>query len=398
MPAHRAPRWTPREVAALRDSYRADGLEAAMKLLPGRSWHSIYVKAFKLGIRCEREPDAPRCRLQGDDLEEAIKLREADGWSFARIGAHFGIAESSACNAVMIALCTRKGFTPAERHANGRLTERGMERLRWCLKKGLKGVEIQLRLGLSASCIAEQRRRYNAELKANGKAALPPPGNGVAYSGARVSLATRREAERLFLEGFGTLKVSEQTGASKTVCTRIRGRLIRRLKKSGQSLPGCDVDGTRRVMRDHSRHVPDELRAKVRELILQRVPVRRAAAMCGVGTCTAYRIRDALKAELGDIPKPRLPGKTKPLQREMMQAQAIPPASMWRYRLLVRQLGDADQARAALRAELAEAKRNLTFEDQLELIAQGRLKIAAVQHFGPSDHARTLGGVTGEIL
>jgi hypothetical protein len=308
--AHRIPRWTPGEVSILRGIYVREGLDAAMAQLPGRSWHSIYVKASKLGLKCERLPDAPKCRLAGDQLEEAIRLREAEHWSFARIGARFGLSESGACNAVLNELCVRHGHTPAERHSNGRLTERGLERLRWCLKKGMKGCEIQLRLGVTASCIAEQRRRYNRELKANGKALLPPPGAGEAYSGAKISKATRQDAERLFMAGFGTLKVSQQSGVSKTAATRIRTRLIRKLRRDGKCLPGCDIAGKRRQMIDHARHVPDELRTKLRALIMDRVPVRRAAAICGIGDCTAYRIRDEIKAELGDaMPTPRLPGQ-----------------------------------------------------------------------------------------
>jgi uncharacterized protein YdaU (DUF1376 family) len=111
-----------------------------------------------------------------------------------------------------------------------------MERLRWCLKKGMKGVEIQLRLGVTASCIAEQRRRYNRELKENGKALLPPAGAGAAYSGLKLSREKKREVEAQFLEGFGTAKVAATSGVSKTSCTRIRNCLIRKLKRDGMAL------------------------------------------------------------------------------------------------------------------------------------------------------------------
>jgi hypothetical protein len=389
MSAHRCPRWTVPEVAALHEVYPSGGLVAAMERLPGRSWHSIYVKASKIGLKCAKEPDAPKCRLTGERLEEAITHR-ASGWSFARIGAHLGLSESAACNAVLNALCSRNGHTPAERHSSGRLTDRGKERLRWCLKKGMKGVEIQLRLGVTASCIAEQRRRYNCELKANGKAPLPPPGGGAAYSGVRVSAAKKREAERLFLEGYGTKKVSEMSGVSNTVCTRIRTKIVRRLKREGKCLEGCDVDGARHRTRDHARHVPAELRDKLRGLILERVPVRRAAAICGIGTCTAYRIRDELKAELGELPAPKLPGRVSKLRGDMLYAQAIPTEHLWRFRELVRAHGEAD-ARRILRSEIAEARRNETFEQKLK---RADLKISPAFKPNRAAYEHSLGGVT----
>jgi hypothetical protein len=321
-------------------------------------------------------------------------MREVEGWSFARIGAHFGVSEAGACNAVLNALCVKHGHTPAERHENGRLTERGLERLRWCLKKGLKGVDIQLRLGVTASCIAEQRRRYNRDLKNAGKALLPPPGAGEAYSGVKLSRETKREVERLFLEGYGTAKVAVMSGASKTSCTRIRNRLIRRLKRERQYLPGCDAEGKRRVMKAHNRHIPDELVAKLRELILDQMPVRRAAAICGVGSCTAYRIRDQLKAELGDaMPRPRLPGRVSKLRGEMLYAQAIPNECLWRFRELVRAHGEVE-ARRILRAETADARRNETDEQKL---ARG-LKLANVWRPTRAPYGMTLGGVTAEVL
>ena len=395
MAAHRTPRWTAAEVAILREHYPLGGNKACLPQLPGRSWYAIRVKANKLGLRAP-EPDAPRCRVSGDTLEEAIRLREL-GWGFGRIGAHLGHAEASITNAILIALCERKGFTPAERHPNGRLTERGMERLRWMLKKGFKGVEIQLRLGVSASCVAEQRRRYNRELKARGKALLPPPGAGEAYSGIKLSKDKKHEVERLFLEGYGTAKVSAKSGVSKTSCTRLRNRLIARLKRKGEALPGCDANGKRKAMRDHVRHVPDELKDKVRALILDRVPVRRAAGIAGVGTCTAYKIRDAMIAEGAAVPRPRLPGKVKGLRREMLAANQIPSEHLFRFRQLVREHGEPE-ARRLLRAEIAEARHNLTFEEKLEAVASGRAKVVAVQRIVTAGPQQTLGGVTGAII
>lgn len=394
--AHRTPRWTPAEVAVLREHYPLGGTRAVLDLLPGRSWYAIHVKANKLGLHAPPSDGGRRCTVAGDELELAIELRK-QGWGFGRIAAHLGRAEASVTNAVIMERCKREGFTPAERTPNGRLAEAGIERLRWMLKKGLKGVEIQLRTGVSASCVAEQRRRYNRELKAKGKSPLPPPGGGVAYSGVKLSKEQKQQVERLFLEGYGTAKVSTLSGVSKTSCTRIRNRLIRRLKRQGQTLPGCDANGKRRAMRDHARHVTAEQRAKLRELILERVPVRRAARICGIGGSSAYRIRDELQAELGELPRPKLPGRVSPLRAEMLNAQAIPSEHLMRFRQLVREHGDAE-ARRILRAEIAEARRNLSFEQKLELVAQGQAKVVAVQRIVTAGPDCTLGGVTGAII
>lgn len=400
MAAHRAPRWTPAEIAILREHYPSGGLKAALPMLPGRSWHAIHMQAQKLRIGCDMTKvcgGGRRCKCEGSDLEQALQWR-AEGWSMAKIGAHLGLAESTINNAVLIHQCMAGGYTPAERYPNGRLTPAARERLRWMLKKGLRGVEIQLRLGISAAAVHNERVRYNADLEGRGKAPCPPAGNGESYSGARIPAERRKLAERLFLEGFGTQKVSEQSGVSKTVCTRIRARLVKRLRAKGKALPGCGLDGRRHVMRDHARAVPDALKAKFRALIMQRVPVRRAALIAGIGSCTGYKLRDAMKAEGMDVPRPRLPGKTQPLQREMMNAGAIPQGKLYRYRRLVRELGDPDKARAALRAEIAEAKRNLTFEERLKLVAQGHGKVVAVQRIATAGPDFTLGGVVGAIL
>lgn len=400
MAAHRNPRWATAEIAILRENYPLGGIKAVSERLPCRSIYSIRVKLSKLAIKCVApQQHAPCCALAGNDLEEAIGLREEQHWSFEKIGAKFGVSESGACNAVMNALCVRKGYTPAERDEFGRLTARGMERLRWMLKKGLKGIEIQLRLGVTASCIAEQRRRYNSELKANGKALLPPPGGGERYCGVKLTKQQKADVERLYLEGFGRTRVSISTGVSLTACTRIRNRLIRRLRRDGKCLPGCDIEGNRHQQRDHACHVPDQLRAKVRLLILDRIPVKRAAAIAGVGTSTAYRIRDELKVELGDaMPTPLFPGRVSKLRAEMLYAHAIEPEHLWRYRVLVREHGDVDKARVALRAEIADARRSRSFEEQLEAVRRGDARVVQAFHANKASPDFTLGGVaTGQL-
>lgn len=383
MPAHRTPRWSPGETAILREHYPTRGIEIA-ELLSGRSWQSIYIKANKLGLRCERLTDAPESKLRGEKLEDAIRLRETEGWSFARIGAKLGVSEAAACNAVLIALCPRKGFTPAQRDDHGRLTAEGMERLRLALRKGLKGVDIQLRLGVSAACIAEQRRRYARELKARGKAPLPAPGGGAAYSGVKLSRAAKAEVEALFMQGLGSQKVHERTGVSHTSVVRIRARLVRKLARRGEALPGCDARGNRRVQAEGNRFIPEESKVALRAMILDRAPVRRAAALLAIGLCSAYRIRDELAAEMRargeQLPAPVLPGRVKAGYgiSTVWPPQGAEQIFAFRKMLANRTFDEAKCAWQAARREEArqERERPRTFEEQLERIGRGEIGIA----------------------
>jgi hypothetical protein len=383
MPAHRTPRWTSAELAILQAQYPEQGIDVAEQL-PGRTWHSIHVKAHKLGLKSRKVADAPRLKLAGAELEEAIRLREDQRWSFARIGAKFGISEGSATNAVLIALCAKRGFTPAERDGHGHLTEQGLERVRYALKKGLKGVDIQLRLGVSAACVAEQRRRYNRDLLGRGKATLPPPGAGEAYSGVKLSKSKIAAVERLFMDGLGTAKASERSGVSKTSCTRIRNRLIKRLKRKGELLPGCDAQGVRRVQADSTRSITDAQRDALRSMLLERIPVSRAATIVAIGGCSAYRIRDELAAEMAaagkSLPPPQRPGRVRP--NAFLQSHWPPKgnAEIFAFRQLLRDLTFED-AKVAWRrrkqeAARAEAERPKSFEEQLALVEAGKLKLS----------------------
>ena len=111
----------------------------------------------------------------------------------------------------------------------------------------MKGTEITLRLAVSAAAIAEQRRRYAAYLKTSGKNPLPPHGGGDRYSGAKLSTADKKRVEALLSEGLGASKIAERTGVSKTSVQRIRNKLVKRLKRSGQTLAGCDSNGRRHI-------------------------------------------------------------------------------------------------------------------------------------------------------
>lgn len=406
MPAHRTPRWISAELTQLRALYPAGGVGAVHAALPHRSIHAIHVKAHKLGLKCERIYDAPKAKLHGEALEEAIRLREVEEWSFARIGARFGLSEAGTCNAVFNALCIRRGFTPAQRDHAGHLTDHGRERLRLALKKGLKGVDIQLRLGISAGRIAEERRRYNRELKARGLAQLPPPGGGAAYSGVKLTRAQKAEVEASFMAGLGTARISTRLGVSKTSCTRIRNRLIRRMRRKGELLPGCDAQGVRRQTIESMARIHPAQRESLREELLAGVPVIRAARHCAIGSCSAYQLRDELKAELAargeQLPATVLPGR---VPTGTFREEHWPPkgaAGIFAFRALLFSLGDAasladarDKWRHERRIEAAEAKalraqpqRPRTFEEQLALVASGKLGLTPA--FNPRNVAPRL--------
>jgi predicted DNA-binding protein (UPF0251 family) len=404
MAAQKSPTWTKAEVEALRDVYPTKGLPGACVALPGRSWHAIQVKAHKLGLRSPVTADAPQTKLQGSRLEEAIRLREAEGWSFARIGAHMGVCESSACNAVLIALCPRKGFTPAQRDDHGRLTDEGIERLRLMLRKGLKAVDIQLRLGLSASTIAEQRRRYAADLKARGKAPLPPAGGGEAYSGARIPRDKIREAERLLMTGLGGPKVADQVGVSKTHVQRIRGKLVKRLRRKGECLPGCDTAGKRRRIVGHVAAVPAADIAKLRQLLLQGVPVARAAVIANMGGSKAYKVRDELRAEL-DAEGRTLPSIVRLGRKKAPAADAraawLPKGriNLILYRTILRDCGgnEVEARRLTVRAIAKRDGQDPVLAEQLDRLKRGGTVTARLDLRRP-DPAYTLGGVATGAL
>lgn len=406
MPARKSPPWTGREIAILSDVYPREGIGAAADALPDRSWRAIYAMASRLKLQCQVLPDAPKAKLQGERLEEAIRLREVEGWGFARIGAHFGISETGASNAILIAMSPRKGFTPAARDDAGRLTPESIDRLRWMLRKGLKPVEIQLRLGLSAGRIAEERRRYNADLKERGKALLPPPGGGEAYSGAKVARDRRAAVERLFMDGLGTKKIHEETGVSNTTIVRIRARLVKRLARKGEALPGCDASGRRRAAKISKRYVPETTIAALKQRLLDRVPVRRAARDLGIGLSAAYRIRDQLRAQLEEqghsLPAPILPGRD---SRAARAAEWLPRDKFYRYRELSAEHGP-QQAKSLLLAEISaeqqadrerRARRPRTFEEQLAAVAAGARLTNRLNLTRPAPDM-TLGGVATGAL
>lgn len=381
----KAGRWTKEEIALLRRHYPAEGRAVANRL-PCRSVHAVHVKAHRLGLVTSSVNIAPVAGLDGERLERAIHLRETEGWSFARIGRELGVCEASATNAVLIALCPRKGFTPAQRDSTGRLTQEGIDRLRLALRMGLKGVDIQLRLGLSASRIAHERRRYSADLKARGKAPLPPPGKGEHYSGVKLSPADRKQIEDLLLQGYGTLQVHKRTGLSRTSIGRLRNRLIARLARSGRTLPGCDARGHRLAVRHSAAFITPEQEQRLVVMLRDRVPVLRAARECVIGQSAAYKIRDRLR-ETERLPPPRLPGRVPARQpsplwppkgikqiyafRELLQTMAFDEAKQhWRAQRR-EELNIQRQER-----EAARSRQRSSFEAQLAAIENGAPLVA----------------------
>jgi len=407
MPRAKAPAWTSQELAVLHEVYPREGINGVTDLLPERSWQAIYVMASKLGLRSNIVTDAPTPVLNGDRLEQAIQLREAQGWSFARIGASLGVSEAAASNAVLIALCPRRGFRPAERDEKGRLTPEGLERLRLALRKGMKAVDIQLQLGLSAGRVAEERRRYSADLKARGKAPLPPAGGGTAYSGLKLTRQQRGEVEALLLQGFGAKIVGERTGASNTTIGRIRNRLVKRLARKGETLPGCDGAGRRIAAAKQSRHyVPAASLDELRRRILAREPVVRAARDLGIGGSTAYRLRDQIAAELAERGEELLPpvrlGRSAEARSRAKASSWLPTDRAQEYRNLAHEHGPA-VAKDMMLARMAEerrgaASRPLTFEEKLARIAAGKASVTAAFRPRKALPDATLGGVaTGMI-
>lgn len=454
-------RWTPEEDTIVREFYSRRGVHRALEFLPRRSEHAVHhrakqlgicsrragdwseeedeiirryypdngpkgvalhltevkrslaaisMHAHKLGVACNLRAQAPTFRMTQAEIRSAQALHDA-GESYTAIAKKLGYAATTVSNALIIEEGKRRGYTPLPRDEFGGLTPDSLAKLREMLRKGMKGVDIQMRAGVSAACVAEQRRRYSAYLRRTRKVPLPQPGNGERYSGAKLAKENVRAAEALFMEGFGQLKIVERTGLSKTSVARIRIKLVRRLRRKKIALPGCELDSTRRRQKESLRFVPEEAKAKLRALLMERVPVLRAAKLSGIGTCTAYKLRDELKAELEErgetLPKPKLPGRVRGKHPEIRALEEWMPegaAGIYHYRALVKAHGE-EEARRILKAEKEEARaaqakktpRVLSFEEQLERVRRGAGLAPA---FKPkrADPDFTLGGVATGAL
>jgi hypothetical protein len=331
--------------------------------------------------------------LHGPLLERAVHLFDADGLSMEAVAREVGMGAPTVQNAVYAALCVKRGYRPAERDENGYLTTVGRDRLRELLRKGMKHVDIQLRLAISASSVSNERRIYNADLKARGKRPLPLPNNGAAYSGLRITSGQRKEVEQHLL-----------TGISKTVCVRIRLKLVAKLKRKGEVLTGCDRNGKRVKLIEQAARVPDADVERLKALILDRVPVKRAALMSNIGSCTAYRIRDQLREELaarGEV----LPTCKKLGRIEGPRADARAswlPAGRRNFVLYRAKLIEADGNATLARKMTVQAIAERDGEDPYLAEQFDRMKRGAslVDRFDyrRSDPSVTLGGVSSGML
>jgi hypothetical protein len=445
------PLWTKRERRILEQHFATVGATGIQKqFLPRRSAQSIAVYASRLGLKGpgQGSHEAPKNKLDGEALESAVAMREEDppvAWE--EIGRRLALNPATVMNGVCRIIAERNG-TAAERAPNGRLTDAGIKYVHELMLQGLTGNEIVDVAGISASAASRERRRYKRKLRKAGKK-LPPPKNGESYSGAKVPKEKKREVEALFIQGFGTLKIYERTHVSKTVCLRIRTKLVKRLARKGQCLAGCDLKGVRRRQKESARFVQPEQITELRELLLDRVPVSAAAKMVGMGGSNAYRERDRLKAELEErgeqLPAPLRMGKrpypVSAWPRESMKAWTIAGPTVEAIAAIARAMHETIEAEKVERvlaeakrkrdeaheraAQLARdeaerarrlgqqialharaepdkpqpprpAKRRLTFEEQLARVEAGA-QISIVPTFTRADSHCTLGGVVGEI-
>ncbi len=403
----RRPHYSKREDQILARLFPKDGAEACQAKLRRRSLPSIKQRAAILGLKppCDQRHQGLRRTLCDVQAGQALDMRD-QGMAFAKIGSHFGVCEATATNAVLHAQCLRAGGTPARRDASGAILARDIERLRAMLRSGERGCAIARALGISANSVSYHRRKYQAELDQSGAAyRLPPPGAGTPYSGRKLTNKEREAVVALLKSGLGAMRVARQTGVSKTHIGRIRRTLIKEMALQGKTLAGCTSDGSRLVTLKSTRFVTAEQTARLRQLLIERIPVRRAALLTGIGGCTAYRLRDDLRVELAakgeTLPNPILPGRVR-----VLSGNTLPGHDIYRFRALL-ETTSFDEARQQLSKAHPPAHSNetvattitptsppkrLTFAEQLERVARGG-KLISVQPFHRQVAAITYGGV-----
>lgn len=351
----------------------------------------------------KRLPRGRQLALHGEKLEQAVALYET-GESMEAVARAVGMPCPTVQNGVMAALCVRRGYRPAERDENGYLTPASLDRLREMLRKGLKGTEIQLRLAISASSISNERRRYNADLKARGKRQLPPPGGGAMYSGARLTREQIKTVEALLQTGLGSKLVSDRVGVSSTSVIRIRARLVKRLARKGEVLAGCDRHGKRVKLVEVAHAIPDSAKAKLRQLILDRVPVSRAAKLANIGASSAYRMRDEIRAEMAARGEALLA----PVKLGRLRAREVDFRASWlpggrKNYVLHRQMlaaCDGDETEARRRTVRAIAERDgedPAMAEQFDRLRRGGTVVPTFRA-RRADPAMTLGGVATGAL
>lgn len=126
-------------------------------------------------------------------LDEAVQLYEA-GWGFAKIGRRLGFPDTTISNLVLIAMCERRGFTPAPRDGRGWLTPEGQEQLRSMIREGRATGDIQVRLGVNASAVSMYRRNLSKKVDTIDLTRADIPGRAAKGKRARRLRATERAA------------------------------------------------------------------------------------------------------------------------------------------------------------------------------------------------------------
>lgn len=160
------------------------------------------------------------------------------------------------------------------------------------------------------------------------------------------------------------------------------------------------------------RQITPEQIAAVRRMITDGMPVRRAGNIAGVGLCSAYRMRDAINAErlAAGLPLLEIVRVTSNADRAAARAAGWlkEERDLWRFRQLIIEQG-YDAAAVTMGGEIhareetarverqAEARRPLTFEEQLARVRAGA---KVVERWQPrsADPTYTLGGVATGML
>lgn len=445
--AHAGREWTETDIKRLRKLYPSLGqIETAKRM--NRTKAAIAGRAHLLGLEAHVIINPPI--VTPEQVDQGIALVEC-GMGVETAAREIGCTPASFTNAYHIEVGRRRGTIPAPRDRLGGLLPEGVERIREHLRNGAFGWQIMQDCQVSAGCVSEQRRRYAKELAKARKPKLPPPGGGIAYSGVKVPAAKRQAVEQLFLDGFGTLQAFRKTGVSKTVCVRIRAALIRRLKRQGRCLPGCDENGVRRLIKESPAHIHPRQKADLRELLLEGVPVTAAAKIVGMGGSKAYEERDRLKTELAaigeELPPPRRMGRhafpvgpgtlkqakawtiAKPTveaivaiarviheQHEQAETRRIleeaaakrlaaeerrrevAAAEEQRMRLMDMAIARAAQERPTWRPQPKPEKKKLSFEEQLAAVERGEARIVRKIEIHKPLPEQTLGGISSAML
>lgn len=398
--------WARREEAVIAEFYHR-GVELVAERLPNRTVQAIRQRAKKIGL-AKASPQGLRHPLADNDSSAALD-RHDQGMSFEAIARTLNADCQAVTNSIMLALCIRAGNTPAKRDAAGGLVATEVVRIQQFIAAGMTGPEIQVQMGISASCVSHHRRR----MKLAGLCP-PPPGGGRRYSGSRIQEDVRLEIDRLLLEGYGTAKVAELVDVSTNVVKRARNVLIEKLRRRGECLAGCDANGRRIKVKESKAFISEQDRVDLELLLLARVPVKTAARQVGMGVASASRIRDDLRIRLAeegkDLPSPKLPGRpapAAPIARNTIWHRVDgtkPPKRVRRSPAPIATKSETHTpidpqplAASAPAKPLRQAPRRLTFEEQLARVAAGAGIHTKFRPPAPA-LAMTLGGVGSSLL